>query len=366
VKIGTRIAVTADPGDDLSTLSIPAEDSPPTPSPREGTKSGIDPAKSSESQAEAPPSSRGIDTPSSTTSENSSQSSSKSSSESSSQTSKSPSKPRKQTYPLYPSVAQLLHEKGIPSSEVEKIPASGPKGRLLKGDVLAYLGAINASYPSEQSARISKLGHLDLSNIKIAPPKQMPPPPHPPSDSKTALEVEASTELAVQISLGAVLEVQKRIQSVLGVTLPISTFFARAAELANDDLPRSRVAKPSADDLFNQVLGLDKVESKTLRGNYMPQITALPPSGPSAPVARLKGVAREADIIDILSGKQKSSSSSASRKGVNGSPPGRMAGNEPTAKVLTVTVPKGEEKRGRVFLERMKSILQVEPGRLIL
>jgi hypothetical protein len=28
-------------------------------------------------------------------------------------------------------------------------------------------------------------------------------------------------------------------------------------------------------------------------------------------------------------------------------------------------VPKGDEKRGRVFLERVKSVLEVEPGRLV-
>lgn len=265
-------------------------------------------------------------------------------------------------------MAQLLHEKGIPSSEVEKIPASGPKGRLLKGDVLAYLGAINASYPSEQSARLSKLSHLDLSNIKIAPPKQMPPPsaPSTPEKASTVSEPIPSTDLAIQISLNAVLDVQRRIQTTLGVTLPISTFFARAAELANDDLPRSMAAKPSADELFNQVLGLDKVVSKTSRGNYMPQIIALPPQSPSAPVPKSKGVAKETDIIDILSGNVRSSSSSASRKGVKGQEPGMAAVTEPTTKFLSMTVPKGEEKRAKVFLERMKSILQVEPGRLIL
>ena len=43
-------------------------------------------------------------------------------------------------------LAHVLHEKGIPESEISKIPATGPKGRLLKGDVLAYLGKIPAEY----------------------------------------------------------------------------------------------------------------------------------------------------------------------------------------------------------------------------
>jgi hypothetical protein len=34
--------------------------------------------------------------------------------------------------------------------------------------------------------------------------------------------------------------------------------------------------------------------------------------------------------------------------------------------LFTLTVPAGEEKRARTFLERMKTVLQVEPGRLVL
>ncbi|KAI9877932.1 MAG: pyridoxine biosynthesis protein [Pleopsidium flavum] len=360
VKVGTHIAVLAEPGDDISTLSLPTGDSSSVPSPQEETKSGIDPSESSESQAEAPPSSKGIDTPSSTSSDSSSTQEAKPAS----------SKSQKQTYPLYPSVSQLLHEKGISSSEIDKIPASGPKGRLLKGDILAYLGTINASYSSEQSARISKLSHLDLSNVKIAPPKEMPPPPSS-SEATQATptapepEPEPDTEIAVSISLKAVLEVQKRIQTALGVTLSLSTFIARATELANDDLPRSSTATASADELFNQVLGLDKVVSKTSRGSFTPQITALPAPSSSAPMTKPKDIASKPDIIDILSGNHRSYSSESQGR-LNAPQAGIMAGTSSALNVFSVSVPRGEEKRARVFLERVKSILQVEPGRLVL
>ena len=33
--------------------------------------------------------------------------------------------------------------------------------------------------------------------------------------------------------------------------------------------------------------------------------------------------------------------------------------------VFSVSVPKGDEKRGRIFLERVKTVLEVEPGRLV-
>lgn len=351
VKVGTRIAVIAETDDDLDSLSIPAEDTASAPSPQEDLKSGIDDSRSSESQAEAPPSSKGEDTPRP----------SPSGSESPSTT----GKPTTQNYPLYPSIAALLHEKGIPTSEADKIPASGPKGRLLKGDVLAYLGSISKSYPSEQSARITKLGHLDLSKIQAAAPKEASPQPPPQATAQSSEPEpgpEPDAEVAVSISLKSVLDVQKRIQDTLGVTMPLSTFISRATEVANDELPRPANYKPSADELFNQVLGLDKVDTKTSRGGFIPQITALPP--PSSTFRVPTGPPKKPDIIDILTGSQPR----VSTPRVGLPPPGIMAGSEPGAanNVFSVSVPKGEEKRARIFLERVKTILQVEPGRLVI
>ncbi|KAL9601129.1 MAG: hypothetical protein Q9219_002728 [cf. Caloplaca sp. 3 TL-2023] len=360
VRVGSRIAVIAESDDDLGSLSIPAADSTLTTSPQEDLKSGIDPSHSSESQAEAPPSSKGEDAPRPVPPESSNRSTS--------------GKPTKQKYPLYPSIAGLLHEKGIPPSEVDKIPASGPKGRLLKGDVLAYLGRISNSYPSEQSARITKLSHLDFSKIQLAAPKEAPSEPLAQASEKapqtTEPEPEPDTEVAVSISLSSVLEVQKRIRDTLGVTMPLSTFITRATEVANDDLPRPANYNPSADELFNQVLGLHKVNPRTSRGTFVPQITAFPPppsnntlKGPM-PVGPSK---KPADIIDILASNNRQPTRSIPPL-IRTPPPGIMAGSEPgtATNIFSVSVAKGEEKRARVFLERVKTILQVEPGRLVL
>lgn len=258
-----------------------------------------------------------------------------------------------QTYPFYPSVAHLLQEKGIPSSEVDKIPASGPKGRLLKGDVLAYLGTISASYASDSSKRIFNLGHLDLSNIQLAAPPE-------PKKKATTLAPQAPPRLpeaviAVSISFKAVVDVQRRIQETLGITLPLSKFIVRATEIANDDLPRPVNYKPSADELYDQVLGLDKLNSQVSRGNYLPQVQALPPAGVASSPA---GPVKEVDIFDILLGKP-------SPAKVSEAPIARNVGGEADT-VVSVLAPGGEENRARVFLERVKMILQVEPGRLVL
>lgn len=262
---------------------------------------------------------------------------------------------QKQTYPLYPSVQHLLKENGLPKEEADKIPATGPNGRLLKGDVLAYLGRIRVSYAAELSERIGKLAHLDLSNIKPAAPKEVAPKkPAPAPEAPTVVE-EPDVEVALSVSLKAVMECQKRVQESIGVFLPLSTFVARAAELANEDLPRSKTAKPSADELFDAVLGLDKVAgTKYGRGHFMPQVTALPLT--TLRTARMPA-ARKPDVLDFLTGKKPA----AAKAPIVGGAEKVIA----PMNVFSVSVPKGDERRGRVFLERVKSVLEAEPGRLV-
>ena len=338
----------AETDDDLSTLSLPAQEFAPAPSVQEDLRSGIAASKLPESQPEVPTPTKAKGSPPLKPSNSSTPSTSS-------------GKPRKQLYPLYPSISQLLHENGLSGSDADKIPASGPKGRLLKGDVLGYLGKISSSYSSEQSMRIARLGYLDLSNIKPAPPKAMD--PFQPTSVRTPEpEAESSdTEIAIPISLSSVISVQKGIQATLGVTLPLSTFIARATDLANDDLPRSAGTRASADELFNDILGLDKANAKALRGRYLPQITALP----AKPFKERAGPRRQPDLYDILTGKSPTTVSVE----VNKVPPPDIMGGSNTGEstnIFSVTAAKGEENRARVFLERVKTILQVEPGKLIL
>ncbi|KAF2709635.1 pyruvate dehydrogenase protein x component [Pleomassaria siparia CBS 279.74] len=333
VQVGARIAVTAEPGDDLSSLDIPAEDNP---SPkRESSAKETPKEQSSEPPKEDKPAPKHSG---------------------SSDATKKPSggKAQKQTYPLYPSVQHLLKENGLGKSEADKIPATGPNGRLLKGDVLSYLGRIEESYAAESAKRIASLAHLDLSNIKVAAPKKEAP------SKKTEAATEAPTsvsevEIALSVSLKAVIECQKRVQESIGVFLPISTFIARATELANEDLPRSKTSKPSADELFDAVLGLDKIAGrKYARGHFAPQITAMP----LASLGARAFVGKKPDILDILSGKK---SGPRSKKVSTTSGTTAIA----PLNVFSISVPKGDEKRGQVFLERVKSVLEAEPGRLV-
>lgn len=356
VKVGSRIAVIAEEGDDLDSLKIPEDDSKPVESPAENV------SKEAEAQGTPAPALKG-------TPEN-----------------KRPDRDRPKTspkgpgqnpkYPLYPAVQSLILANHIPEADVSKIPATGPNGRLLKGDVLAYLGNIESDYSKIQSERIKELGHLDLSNIKIATPKA---PADTPAgattgpavgpDAGAAKEEPKLTSVSISISLAEVLKVQQRVQETLGVSMPLSAFLARAVDQANDDLPLPKGTKPSSDDLFHAILGLNKVAT-TSRGTYLPQITALPSFSATPAVPKSVGtrpVKKPVDIIDILSGKAKPARSVVGRAALAGSSPSvSVSGASGAINIFSLTVPAGEEKRARTFLERVKTVLQVEPGRLVL
>ena len=331
VKVGARIAIMAEPGDDLKTLQVPSDESTSAPTSSQtrsdsSTKQET-PARSLQDQAKAMPDPR---------------------------QSKGTSQPP-QKYPLYPAVQALLRENGIIAEDVNRIPASGPNGRLLKGDVLSWLGRIKSDYSARQSTRISKMGHLDFSNVQRAQPKPQSKPVPPKAEPFPGPEPD--TEIAVSISLNAVLTTQKRIQDTLGLVLPLSTFIARASEIANEDLPRAKYA-PTADELYDAVLGLDTVNKKA-RGAFAPNVTSLS----SEPLVG-KSIKRPVndDIIDILTGKSKTKHRDVEAV----MPPAARAPSGNTVNLFSVSAKKGEEKRARTYLERIKTVLEADPGRCVL
>lgn len=329
VQVGSRIAVIAEDGDDISTLEVPADTSPKQAAPAtEAPKQEESvPQEERTASSAAPKAAAGGKA----------------------------GQAQKQTYPLYPSIIQLLHENGIDASKADEIPATGPKGRLLKGDVLVWLGKAKADAAANVQAMYDKLAHLDLSNVKVAEKKPAPKAAEakPAKPSKPIVE---DLQVALPVSLASVIAIQKKVQDSVGVFLPLSTFIARALDVANDELPLPKDYKPSADELFNQVLGLDKVGPRGSRGRYNPQISALPPP----PSLSQKGFqAAKPDIYDILAG-------APAHKKKTAAPVSRPSGLSTGANVFTLRVPKTEEKRAKVFLERVKMVLEEDPGRLVL
>ncbi|GEQ66580.1 hypothetical protein JCM33374_g243 [Metschnikowia sp. JCM 33374] len=148
IPVGKPIALLAEPGDDLSSLEKPSLEEQAS-KPAEPKKEDA-PKKAKEEKA---------------TESNASRGASKASSEIIGKANPA--------LKVTPAVEILLHRNGISNEEAfSKIPASGPKGRLLKGDVLAYLGEIESSAVSKVAEYIKNKEHLDLSNIKVAPPQK--------------------------------------------------------------------------------------------------------------------------------------------------------------------------------------------------
>lgn len=334
VKVGERIAVTAEPGDDISSLEIPAEQS--APQQKQAAKKEEKPAPKQESKPAASQPEQGRNP----------------ATQQAGQEGKRIGAPASKKYPLYPSVETLLHQNGMSSKDADKISATGPQGRLLKGDVLAYLGRINKDYPAESSKRLEKLSHLDLSNIQLAKKADVKPENKAAEKVAAAPELPKETEIAVPISLSQVIATQKKVNDTLGVHIPLSTFVARASELANEDLPLSKRRKPTADELFNSIIGLDQVPT-TSRGNFFPNITGL--STPSLVTAR---PTKKPDIIDLLAPKtaKKPAVSAASVP----------AGISASDNIFSVVAKDGDESRATEYLERMKIALEEAPGRLVL
>jgi hypothetical protein len=165
-------------------------------------------------------------------------------------------------------------------------------------------------------------------------------------------------ELQVPVSMAKVLEAQKKIQKSMGVFLPLSTFISRAADVANVDLPLP-VRAPTADELFDQVLGLDKLKATASRGFYLPQISAIPPASFLAGPASAPAAPKKQDLIDLLAAPAKKPA--AAPRAIP-AVPGLSSGDN----VFSLVVSKAEEARARAFLERCKVILEEEPGRLVL
>ncbi|KAI2469238.1 pyruvate dehydrogenase protein x component [Annulohypoxylon bovei var. microspora] len=323
IQVGTRIGVVAESGDDISTLEIPADEKPAQ---KEAKKEESSPQQGS--QGAAPQKQAGG-------------------------SKKTGQKAPPQKYPLYPSVEHLIKEHKLDESVISEIMPTGPAGRLLKGDVLAYLGSVSSSRPEEIKARFDHNSHLDLSNIKIAAPKEAPKKAEKATAPKAP--VPEDVVLSLPILLKSVIQAQKKIEDTFDTFIPLNVFIERATEIANDGLPLPSNYKPSADELFNQVLGLDKASSKGSQGHYIPQITAVPSPSFTGVAPKPKS---KVDIIDFLAGSAK-----PTPKAQRTSLAPKVNGSFST---LSITVPKAEELRAKAFLQRVKSVLEANPGGLIL
>ncbi|KAK9481413.1 hypothetical protein V1514DRAFT_274371 [Lipomyces japonicus] len=157
ITVGTSIGVIAGPDDEISSLTLPE--------PVSGIES---PAAGSASEKKVPVPAASV----STSSVKEHIDSAPAPASSTLRKSSVPSNAGNKADPnqvLFPSVLGLLEANHLSVNEaIEKIPASGPKGRITKGDVLAYVGKVDSDLITSLNKLIKSREHLDLSNIKVA------------------------------------------------------------------------------------------------------------------------------------------------------------------------------------------------------
>jgi hypothetical protein len=218
----------------------------------------------------------------------------------------------------------------------------------LKGDVLAHLGSINKETPTKNAKNFEKLSHLDLSNVTPAPPKEAKAAAPPAAVEQLAEEIEDIQELSLGIDLKPLLKLQQRLKEVLGQTPDLSELIARAVDLANRDLPASS-RPPTTDELFDEIISGPRRGVRLEDGAFVPAINSAAP---------LPSIPQSVDIFDELL-----SSTPARPSPVLQVQPAISHGAVNDFSVLTSSV---DRQRATVFLQRMKSVLEVEPGRLVL
>ncbi|ODV93614.1 hypothetical protein PACTADRAFT_4517 [Pachysolen tannophilus NRRL Y-2460] len=157
IPVGKPIAIIAEPGDDIASLELPKIEEAPeaktaAPAPAPAPAAAAAPSAPSGKSSESAPESKQASTSTTT----------------SSSFSKADSTQR-----FFPSVELLLELNSISRDDaLQKIPASGPKGRITKGDVLAYLGKISQDDVNSITSYIDKKSKIDLSNVELRKPGQ--------------------------------------------------------------------------------------------------------------------------------------------------------------------------------------------------
>lgn len=156
INVGEPIAYLAEPEDDLATLELPQSENKqstkaPEPKVEKDVKASAQKGQGSEPKAQ------------------------KQTQVSSSSGSKDVSGVMVKADPaqtLLPSVQLLLHANNISNEDaLNNIQASGPNGRILKGDVLSYLGKVSQEAIAKLTKYIQKGEVLDLSNIELKKPE---------------------------------------------------------------------------------------------------------------------------------------------------------------------------------------------------
>ncbi|KAG0328804.1 hypothetical protein BGZ99_004468 [Dissophora globulifera] len=227
---------------------------------------------------------------------------------------------------LSPAVAHLLLENHI--KDVTKIPATGPKGRVLKGDVLAFLGKIKARPAPEPT---------------IPQPKTLPPPSSPSvsfpstplrssftdspasgmrkviasrlSESKSTVPHSYATR---DLTIDNMMKLRHTLADEFDVKVSVNDFLIKAASLALRDVPESNVQFGSVDNT-KQLQNIDiSVAVATPTGLITPIIKGADKRGLQSISETIKELAKRAKASKLKPEEYQGGSFSLSNLGMFG------------------------------------------------
>lgn len=293
VPVGFPIALTAEEGDDISNLSAP-------------DTSAVSSQKSPESVALSKP---------------------------------VPSKPTstKQQHPS-PAVSHLLSNYVI--KDVADIPATGPRGRLLKGDVLAYIATKNIpkaqqSAPTPKAAPKETLqpssGYTDIptTSMRRIIAQRL-------GESKSTVPHSYTSR---DISMGAVNKLRQTLKNEYDIKVSVNDFVIRACALALRDVPEANVRyNPKLDDGVEKVKDIDiSVAVATPTGLITPIVKNADQKGLKIISAEIKDLAARAKINKLKPNEYQGGSFSISNLGMLGIKHFTAIINPPQACILAVS-----------------------------
>ncbi|ODV60937.1 Pdx1p ASCRUDRAFT_34697, partial [Ascoidea rubescens DSM 1968] len=322
IPVGKTIAWIAEPDDDLSTLKIPESEPGPESASKALTKSNQK-ASSSADKSEKMDSKSTSETPNQSIDSNSISTSNTANSN--------------QTF--FPSVSNLLSENNISRDDaLAKIKASGPNGRILKGDVLVYLGKASKDSLNKLNEYIHKHDHLDLSNI-VATPIKLTSADSKDSQSTAPAPVSKPKPQPIILSqtynLSTLIELQK--QSIGKVKPFTISEYINEASKKSESLAYQKHAINSDyyDELFEDLVtpsNIERFQIKNLKINYSAISNSNSTSKPS--------------IFDLLTQNSNSSNYSA----------------QPTVEVeLLLNDKVGDAKeKANIYLQKLGEFLQPE------
>ncbi|CAA22547.1 pyruvate dehydrogenase protein x component, Pdx1 [Schizosaccharomyces pombe] len=172
-----------------------------------------------------------------------------------------------------PSVSYLIHQYKIENPW--SIPATGPHGRLLKGDVLAHVGKIDKGVPSSLQKFVRNLEVLDFSGVE----------PKKPSYTEDSVPVRKSTmietlktvpmkdeyitfERSISLEKLKSLLAKRKEKDAFGIDEVVSAMIGDALSISE----LSKVEPNSIESAYDLLLGAPIVKLKSSVSNFQPKL----------------------------------------------------------------------------------------------